>query len=254
MIVFYTVVAPDWWPFQVVSITHKRLPPKRYSYYFLLVDNGMYSFVQRNERPNIDTWIARLRRFVYDLERTRRPNEIIVVLPDWLRDPEFTLSVTRKYSRILCKDYKCMVVAHYNMKYSISDVIMEALSIEGIEKIGIPCKLYCSRKGKNRRVPRYACMKTLIEIAYSVVRNRHRLHALGLGFNEKLLSSIRDKILSFDNTTWSRPFSAIPKKYSAKTKKEREEYFKAVLRKYSEYLYIPSFIPQDVFVEILQGV
>ncbi|MCD6487779.1 MAG: hypothetical protein J7K21_00955 [Desulfurococcales archaeon] len=253
MIIFYTVTAPEWWPFQVVSITHRRLPPRRIDYYYLLVDNGMYNFVLKNERPSLDVWISSLRRFVYEVYRTRRPVEMIVILPDWFKDPEFTLNVAKTYSKLFCKDYKCMVVAHYNFNIEITRMVEEILSIDGIEIIGVPCKLYCSRKGKNRRIANYACMKMLIEIVHSYVRDKEKIHALGLGFNKDLLGSVKDRIRSFDNSTWSRPFSLVPKHYSAKTKSEREEYFIAVLKSYSEYLFIPSSIPSDVFAYILQG-
>ena len=97
-------------------------------------------------------------------------------------------------------------------------------------------------------------MKTLIELTYSVVKNSNRIHALGLGFNDKLLASVKEKIRSFDNSTWSRPFSLVPKRYSAKSKKEREEYFIAVLKSYSKHLLIPVNIPTPILREIIEGV
>jgi len=253
MILFYSSNAPEWWPYQVVSLSSSRRSLKRRNYYYIIVDNGMFTFLQQGYRPKIDTWINSLRRLVYDIERKLRPVELYIILPDWFKDPEFTLMVAESYSNKLCKDYKCMAVSHYNYHLDMSKVIHRLLEVDYISKIAVPCKLYCSRRISSRRIIRYECQKALVEIAYSVIGKKEKIHALGLGLKKDLIAGLKEKIDSFDTTSWTRPIKSRPVRYSAKTASEREEYFIETLKHLSDHILIPSSIPSDIFAYILQG-
>ena len=110
----YASTAPGWWRYQLVSLANRRLPPRqRPRFYSILVDNGMFGFYRRGERPGLDKWYNMLAKFVYDVRRLRRPEEIVVILPDWLDDPGFTVKAAgHPMARRLCGEYTCAAVAH----------------------------------------------------------------------------------------------------------------------------------------------
>jgi len=244
---FYSSNAPNWWPYQVLSLSNNNISLTEREYYHVIIDNGMFNYVSKNQRPDTRLWIWKLKAFTDIVYRRLKPRSITVITPDWIRSPEFTLEAARIASNVICKDYECMLVAHYNYDYTMDKVISEAFTIDNIRKIAVPCKLYCSVKKRHRRVVNYPCQKILCSIAYSVVKERKLLHALGLGLKLDVVKSISKYVQSFDSTSWTRPVKTIEgKRYSAKTAREREQYFILALNHLKDYIYIPSEIIDKV--------
>ena len=150
---FYAAQAPSWWPFQLVSLANRRLPPvQKPGFYRVLVDNGMFGFMKDGGRPDLDKWYHRLLLFVRDVERLRRPEEIWVVLPDWLHDFDFTYSAARHpLAKRLCRDYRCLVVAHSSSRFLWAPggpygyAAGLYASIDHVQGLAVPLKLPCLR-------------------------------------------------------------------------------------------------------------
>ncbi len=242
---FYATGAPEWWPFQLVSLGNKVLPPTRRDYYYVLVDNGMFAYHKQGTRPDLDVWYARLLLFVRDLERLRSPREIMVVLPDWLHDPDFVLkAATHPRAKSLCKGYRCMAVAHASPLFikGYDAIASELASIDHVSAIAAPLKLNCSRYSSRagRRIIRPECQAAIVEQVCSVAR-QHNLHCHGLGILLRpahVARLVRKGLDSFDSTSWTRPNASVIAKtigrWSAKNKTEKEVFFTLVLTRLHE--------------------
>ncbi len=221
----------------MVSLASRQLPAKRYNYYYLLVDNGMFRFYNSTgRRPELGYWFAELKRFLWDLERLRRPREIIVVLPDWLYDYPFTYGAARSvYARELCSIYKCLVVAHPGLGGILAgyaDYAEKYASIDWVWGLAAPLKINCSRfsaKAK-RRIINLGCQQAITEQVCGVAR-KHGMHCHGLGVALKprhVKRLVELGLGSFDSSSWTRPINKPAAKtagWSAKTRIEREQYF-----------------------------
>lgn len=237
--ILYASTAPGWWPYQLVSLANRRLPPRQKpGFYHILVDNGMFGFYKRGERPALDRWYAMLLRFVHDVRRLRQPAEIVVVLPDWLNDPGFTVEAARHpAARRLCRDYRCAAVAHGSPTggwRSYAATAEDLAALDHVAWIAAPLKLNCSRLVSGRRVIRHECQLAVAEQACTAAKN-HGLwcHGLGAGLRARHVERLaRLGMDSIDTSSWTRPVnSAVARtgRWSAKTSREREEYFRAVL-------------------------
>ena len=250
---FYAFGAPSWWPFQLVSLTGQRLPPQqRPNFYYILVDNGMFKFYRDGERPSLDRWLHRLLVFVKDVERLRKPNEIWVVLPDWLGDFDFTLSAAmHPLAKRICKDYCCLVVAHAEHRFFSAEegayayVAGIMASLDHIYGIAAPLKLSCLRydpRGRRHVVDSrgLACQVEILRQVCKVAR-KHGLVCHGLGIVLKL-DHVRRCIglgpNSFDSTGWTRASKrfldearARMGRVSATSTSERELFFKYILNR-----------------------
>lgn len=242
---FYATGAPDWWPFQLVSLANKAMPPSRRGYYTVLVDNGMFGFYKQGSRPDLDLWYGKLLLFVKDLERLRAPREIVVILPDWLHDPDFILrSARHPRARTLCKDYKCMAVAHASplLMTGYDAIARELAAIDHVSAIAAPLKLNCSRysaKGQ-RRIIKPECQAAIVEQVCSIAR-QHGLQCHGLGIllrPSHVARLVKLGLDSFDSTSWTRPNTSVIAKtigrWSAKNKTEKEVFFALVLSRLRE--------------------
>ncbi len=247
---FYAQGAPSWWPYQLVSLGNRRLPARRYFYYSILVDNGMFRYYKSSATPpDLDKWYADLRRFIHDIERLRKPREIAVILPDWLNNPSFTLrAASHPAARSLCRDYDCYIVVHsaptlvqwipghgeYYGGYARS--AMEAVSAAEAVGLAAPLKLNCSKQTNGRRVIRLYCQRAIAE-QVCMVAKRQGLHCHGLGVAlkpEHVKRLVELGLTSFDSTSWTRPNASIAERWSAKTKTEKERFFKLVLQRLAE--------------------
>lgn len=242
---FYTNNPPSWWPYEVTSINREGVSSE--NPLSLVLDNGAFNFYYKGDYPSEDIWLARIRRTAYSLRRRYRDAEIIVVLPDRPYDPDFTLDIARKYSKILCKNYECMVVAHYNFSKPLHMVMEEILSIDNIEYVGAPARIYCSRRGKNRRITNYACQKMIIKVIRKYAPHI-KIHALSLGLKTDLLSKLNGVLHSFDTSSWTRPLTNGLPRRSAKNSAERERFFMEALRKLKDYIYIPKEVVKRIEV------
>jgi len=240
---FYASGAPSWWRFQLVSLGNKRLPPKRYNYYSILVDNGMFRYYSKlGERPPLHRWFAELRRFIHDVERLRRPREIIVVLPDWLYDYPFTYTAARsEHARELCTNYRCVVVVHPGLGGIIGryiDYAEKYAAIDWVWGLAAPLKLNCSRLANGRRVIKLHCQAAIAEQVCGVAK-RYNLHCHGLGIALKpghVKRLVELGLTSFDSSSWTRPNNSVVARtaWSAKTKTEKERFFHLVLARLRE--------------------
>ena len=253
---FYAALAPEWWPFQVVSVSNRRLPPRRPGFYAIIVDNGMFAMYLRGARPPLDRWYSLLASFVHDVERLRAPREVIIVLPDWVGDPRFTVEAARHpLARRLCSAYTCYAVAHGGegmMGYART--AEELASVDHVAGLAAPLKLPCSRYSARagRRVVRAECQAAITEQVCGVAR-AHGLPCHGLGVHlrpEHVRRLVGLGLTSFDTSSWTRPVNK-PEPWaaawSAKTAAEREQYFVMALRRLLEAgvpLELPNTLPQ----------
>ena len=243
---FYASAAPDWWPFQLVSLANRRLPPRRYYFYSILVDNGMFSYYKLGERPpDLDKWYLMLLKFINDIERLRRPVEIAVILPDFLNNPTFTLKAARHHvAREICNNYDCFIVVHseptlvqwMNREYygGYAKSAVEAVSVAEAVGLAAPLKLNCSRIANGHRVIRLHCQKAIVEQVCGIARRIGiRCHGLGVALKPQHVKKLLELgLTSFDSSSWTRPNNSIVAKtarWSAKTKAEKELFFKTVL-------------------------
>ena len=248
---FYAQGAPRWWPFQLVSLANQRLPPKRYGFYSILVDNGMWAFGKDGGRPDLDKWYHRLLVFVRDVERLRRPEEIVVVLPDWLGDFDFTLEAARHpLASRLCRDYHCLVVVHTSSRFlwapeggSYGYAASIYASLDYVHGLAAPLKLPCLKydsRARRRIVDRrgLGCQLNIILQVCSVARKYSTsCHGLGLVLDPiHVRKAVEAGLGSFDSTSWTRPNQSVVKRYlgserirrgevSAKTMGEKELFF-----------------------------
>ena len=243
---FYASTAPEWWPYQLVSLGNRRLPARRYGFYHFLVDNGMFSWWKRGGplgRPELDKWYAALLRFVYDLERLRKPREIIVVLPDWLYDFPFTYeAANHPMAKRLCRDYTCAVVVHPGIAMGVGDYELYAekyASIDHVSILAAPLKLPCSRAVNGRRVVKLHCQAAIVgQVCNVAKRYGLKCHGLGVALRPRHVKRLVGLGLdSFDSSSWTRPVNkpkAATAGWSAKNKQEREQYFKLALQRLAE--------------------
>ncbi|BEP17053.1 hypothetical protein PYJP_04050 [Pyrofollis japonicus] len=239
---FYAQGAPSWWKYQLVSLANQRLPSRKLYFYDFLVDNGMFNFYKRGERPLLDRWLEHLKRFVLEIDIRYKPENITIILPDWLHDPAFTLkAATHFLSRMLCKDYECLLVVHSSPSFGgYSRAALEAASIPWATGLAAPLKLNCSRTAKNRRVIKLHCQQAIVEQVCSIA-SRHGLSCHGLGVALKpdhIKRLVGLGLTSFDSSSWTRPNSSIIEKmlggrWSAKNSREKDLFMKVVLQRLS---------------------
>ena len=249
---FYSSGAPRWWPYHVVT------PNRSYSARHVILDNGMWSFWKKQWRPPVDVWIARLWRVAHYL----KSEEVIVVLPDWLGDPRFTLEAARDpIAARLCRDYKCMAVAHsYNGMEGFYRSTIDLASIDYLSCIAAPLKLPC--KG-NRRVPSTKCQTRITgQIARAARASGLRcIHGLGVLLRPSHVRALVNLGLSsFDSTSWTRPNSTTLKKsypYSAKNTSLKDLFFRITVKRLLEAgvpLELPAPLSHEGFLEALEVV
>ena len=228
MIRFYAAQAPRWWPFQLVSLANRRLPPAREpGFYMILVDNGMWSFYRSGGRPSLDKWYHKLLVFVHDVERLRKPAEVWVVLPDWLHDFDFTYSAAKHpLAKRLCKDYRCLVAAHTSSRFLWTEEGAYAYaasiyaSLDHVHGLAAPLKLPCLRYDKRARrhvVDRRGLecqLNILSQVCKKAGDKGLKCHGLGLVLEPKHVKRATGLGLdSFDSTAWTRPNKLLVKKY-----------------------------------------
>lgn len=225
---FYAQGAPRWWPFQLVSLGNKRLPPKRYGFYSILVDNGMFRYYKEGTRPSLDSWFRRLAVFAGEVRRLR-PSELIIILPDWLNDAEFTVRAARSVqARRLCEQHVCCAVAHAGRGLNAyARTAEELVSIDYIQCIAAPLKLNCSRYSAKagRRLIRLEC-QAAVAGAICGVAKRHDLKCHGLGIAlkpEHVRRLVGLGLDSFDSTSWTRPNKTVIARYLGVERLERGE-------------------------------
>ena len=267
---FYAAQAPSWWPYQLVSLANRRLPlvapPGHYRF---LVDNGFWGFYKDGGRPSLDKWYHRLLVFARDIERLRRPEEITIILPDWLGDFDFTIGAAQhSLARRLCRDYRCLVVVHTSPRFLwapggpygyVADLYA---SIEHVHGLAAPLKLPClryDRRGRRRIVDRKGreCQLNIIRQVCRVAKEYSlSCHGLGLVLDPvHVKRSIDAGLDSFDSTSWTRPNKTVVRRYlgedrvtrgeiSAKTLSEKEVFFLVKLRQLLDagvVLELPSY-------------
>jgi hypothetical protein len=251
---FYAQGAPSWWPYQLVSLANRRLPPKRMWFYEFLVDNGMFAYWKTGQRPDVGAWLEKLARLVHEIDKRYKPVDITVILPDWLGDPSFTLKAAgHRLSKLLCRDYDCLVVAHssptllrwipdggeYYGGYARS--ALEAAAIPWVVGLAAPLKLPCSRAARGRRVIKPECQAEITRQVCSVAR-RHGLacHGLGVLLRPDHIKRLVDYgLTSFDSSSWTRPNSSevervLGGRWSAKNSREKDLFMKVVLQRLSQ--------------------
>ena len=217
---FYAAQAPRWWPFQLVSLANRRLPPAREpGFYRILVDNGMWSFYRSGGRPSLDKWYHKLLVFAHDAERLRKPAEVWVVLPDWLHDFDFTYSAAKhSLAKRLCKDYRCLVVVHTSSRFLwapggpygyAADLYA---SLDHVHGLAAPLKLPCLRYDKRARrhiVDRRGleCQLNIVRQVCGTARSKGLVcHGLGLVLEpQHVRRAVGLGLDSFDSTAWTRP-------------------------------------------------
>ena len=241
---FYSSGAPRWWPFQVIT------PGRSSRGSHILLDNGMWSYWKQQRRPPTDVWLARLARVASSLEA----EEVIVILPDWLGDPRFTLEAARDpVARRLCRNYQCMVVAHsYNGIEGFYAAARELASLDHVVALAAPLKLPC-RNGK--RVPSRECQARIVAQVVRAAREYglQWVHGLGVLLRPSHVRRLVDLGLSsFDSASWTRPNSTVLRRYhpySAKSNVQKDLFFRVVLGRLLEAgvpLEGPSGIVEEV--------
>ena len=233
-VAFYATGAPEWWPYQLVSLTHRIVPRRGYR---LLHDNNAFKFFASGRWPDIDRWIYTLLRSVYRYAGV--VDEVLVILPDKPMDPRATLEwAYRAYGRICternrAKGIKCVAVAHFDPQspsLSIRETVKHILdTMPDVDIIAAPLKLYCSRSGKNRRVTDPLCQLGIVARVYDAVSGKLPVHGLGIMLNRELLKRATPFLHSFDSTGWTRTYTPTLKRLgfdlSAKNSSARELYF-----------------------------
>lgn len=242
----YASGAPDWWPYQLVSMAGQRVPRlRRPGFYRLLVDNGMFSFYAGGRRPPLGEWLARLSWFASRVEARLRPAEVVVVLPDWLGDPGFTLeALGHPSAQRVCGRWRCIAVAHADPGAGLGayawtvERIAAVASARGLRLYGVaaPLKLPCSRYSPRarRRIPNPACQLSLAEqVCRTAAKHGLYCHGLGAmlspGHLRRLAAAGVDSV---DSTSWTRPVNKAAARIarrSAGSREEREQFFRALL-------------------------
>lgn len=250
MVRFYSSGAPRWWPFHVV------VPHRVYNASFVILDNGMWSFWKQQQRPPVDLWLAKIARIALRIEA----REIIIILPDWLGDPRFTISASKHpVARRLCRDYRCMSVAHtHNGLMGFYYSALELASLDHVSCIAAPLKLPC-RRGR-RRLPSQSCQAS---IAGQVLRASREqglkcVHGLGALLRPShLLDLYKLGLASFDSTSWTRPNATVLRRfhpYSAKNQRQKDLFFSIVVKRLLE-VGVPLELPsREEFLESLEVV
>jgi len=222
----------------LVSLANRRLPPvQRPGFYWVLIDNGMFGFMKDGGRPDLDKWYHRLLVFVRDVERLRKPEEIVVVLPDWLHDVDFVLrSVQHPLARRLCRDYVCAAVVHSNSRFLWAEggpykyVASILAGYDHVSVLAAPLKVNClryDRRGRRRIVDKRGleCQLNVIRQVCSEAR-RHGLacHGLGLVLEPRHVKrAVAAGLCSFDSTAWTRPNKSVLARYLGKGRVIRGE-------------------------------
>lgn len=247
MVRFYSSGAPRWWPYHVV------VPHRAYSAPRVILDNGMWAYWKEGRRPPVDVWLARIARVASSLES----EEVIVILPDWLGDPRFTLEAAREpIARRLCRDYKCMAVAHSFdglMGYYVS--ARELVALDYMEAVAAPLKLPCKN---GRRIPAEDCQARIVSQVVAAAREHglHCVHGLGVLLKPRHVKRLVGMGLSsFDSSSWTRPNSSVLRRlypFSAKNNSQKEFFFKVALMRLLE-AWVPLELPPDV-VDLIHGV
>ncbi len=231
---FYAQGAPSWWPFHLVSLHNQRLPPARSNFYYIVIDNGMFGFYKQGARPPLDLWLQKLWAFAMSVERLRKPREIVIVLPDWLGDFDFTLRAAQHpVAKRMCRDYKCMVVAHTSSRYfGVEGAYAYAASIyaslDHIHALAAPLKLNCLRydsRGRRHIVDSKGlrCQLEIVNQVCSTAR-RYNLQCHGLGLvlePTHVRKAVERGLDSFDGTAWTRPNKTVVEKYLSKDRLEK---------------------------------
>ena len=243
---FYASAAPSWWPYQLVSLGNRRLPPRRIGYYSVLVDNGMFAYTKTSRTPpRLDEWYHRLLLFLQEIERLRRPREVLVILPDWLYEPSFVLdALEHPLAARICSRYRCLAVVHSDKRWNGYKESAEDLAAykDILYGLAAPLKLTCSRFSLRamRRIIRRECQVTIVEQVCSVAK-RYGLacHGLGALLNPQHIKRLAELGLSsFDSSSWTRPNNSVIAKtnWSAKTSTEKERFFTAVLQRLGSHV------------------
>ncbi len=199
-------------------------PPGHYRF---LVDNGFWAFTKNGGRPGLDKWFHKLLVFARDIERLRKPKEIIIILPDWLGDFDFTYSAAQHpLAKRLCRDYRCLVVVHTSARFLWAPggpygyVASIYASIEHVHGLAAPLKLPCLRydsRGRRRIVDKRGreCQLHIIKQVCRVARDYSlSCHGLGLVLDPvHVKRSIEAGLDSFDSTSWTRPNKSVIARY-----------------------------------------
>ena len=253
---FYTSTGPGWWPFQVVSLSNGRLPPAGapHGFYHVIVDNGMFAWWVRGVRPELSVWARRLAVFVRDVVRLRSPGSVVVVVPDWLGDPAFSLRAARDpVVRRLCRDFECMAVAHGDPGVDgYYRVAVELASVDHVSVVGAPLKLPC-RPGPGRR-PRVSCqVRVASRVCAGAREHGVPCHGLGLLLVPRHVAGLAGVLASFDSSSWTRPHTTRLRKccpFSAKNKELRERFFAETIRRLLE-AGVPLELPERLELEVV---
>jgi len=239
---FYATGAPPWWRFQLVSMAKGRPGLSRRRFYSVLVDNGMFQFYTAGSRPPLDRWLAQLHIYATRLARQLDPAELIVILPDWVHDPDFTLkAAATPIARRICQSYTCYAAAHADTSSMMgyARTAEQLASLDHIHGLAAPAKLPCARTrtSTGRTVVSEACQAAVTQQVCTVARN-HGLpcHVLGAKLSPRhLLRLAASGMTSFDTTSWTRPndqtIAQEIGRWSAKTREEREKMFRYVIDK-----------------------
>ena len=231
---FYTTGAPEWWPYQLVSLSHSIVPRKGYR---VLHDNNAFNFYSKGEWPSIDRWVYMLSRSVYRYAGV--VDEVLVVLPDKPMDPRTTLEWSyRAYGRLCSENAKkhgirCVAVAHFDPNrpsLSVRETVKHILdAMPDVDVVAAPLKLYCSRRGRNRSVVDPLCQLGIAARVYDAVSSRKPVHGLGATLKREPLKRLLQFLQSFDSTGWTRVYTPKLKQLgfdlSAKNSSAREIYF-----------------------------
>ena len=201
---YYAPGAPYWWRYQLVSLGNNYEPPRNGRYWYrLLIDNGMFAFYKTGSRPSLDKWLARLNRYIKMIDSVLKPDEIRVILPDWLGDPGFTAMAARhERAKKLCKDYVCFASVHSSTVGDYVRVAEEMGTIEHVMGLAAPLKINCVKK----RRPIKRCQVAIVQQVCGVARRLGlQCHGLGALLDPKHLQVLEKLGMgSFDSGAWIR--------------------------------------------------
>jgi len=156
----------------------------------------------------------------------------------------------------LCKDYKCMAVAHsYDGVAGFYRSALDLASIDYVVAVAAPLKLPC--KGR-RRVPSADCQARIVSQVVAAAREQglEWVHGLGVLLRPSHVKRLVNLGLSsFDSASWTRPNSTVLRRYhpySAKSNVQKDLFFRVVLGRLLEAgvpLEGPSGIVEEVVVD-----
>lgn len=231
---FFATGAPDWWPYQLMTLSSKTTPKRGY---IILLDNNAFRYWRKGEWPDFNKWLYELKTTAMKLANTA--DEVRVILPDKPHDPRTSFDWYLKSYNMLCSEsvkkhgVKCVATAHYDPSNplvtlkSMVDHILDALP--DVDIIASPTKPYCGRYKTDKIVVSDVCFIGTVGRIANLVGGKKPIHVLAPPLRTNVLARIAPLVHSFDTTSWTRPISSelrkLGIKHSAKSQQERELMF-----------------------------